>query len=128
MNVSVKGPNAAFAALPLSGRSGLAETRGYSRRTDRKAERRALRARRRTLASDVHHRDNALSSSNVRGRGTQREMRIRQAAVSAISITDGRIGRSEEHTSELQSLMRNSYAVFCLKKKNKISHTRMNTI
>src|SRR3546814_6412064 len=29
------------------------------------------------------------------------------------------VGRSEEHTSELQSLMRNSYAVFCLKKKNK---------
>src|SRR3546814_3792170 len=27
--------------------------------------------------------------------------------------------RSEEHTSELQSLMRNSYAVFCLKKKRK---------
>src|SRR3546814_5966068 len=26
--------------------------------------------------------------------------------------------RSEEHTSELQSLMRNTYAVFCLKKKN----------
>src|SRR3546814_9943345 len=31
-------------------------------------------------------------------------------------------GRSEEHTSELQSLMRNSYAVFCLKKKNKFKH------
>src|SRR3546814_10580026 len=29
------------------------------------------------------------------------------------------IQRSEEHTSELQSLMRISYAVFCLKKKNK---------
>src|SRR3546814_3130345 len=28
-------------------------------------------------------------------------------------------GRSEEHTSELQSLMRSSYAVFCLKKKKK---------
>src|SRR3546814_6485709 len=28
-----------------------------------------------------------------------------------------RLTRSEEHTSELQSLMRNSYAVFCLKKK-----------
>src|SRR3546814_10496654 len=28
------------------------------------------------------------------------------------------LSRSEEHTSELQSLMRNSYAVFCLKKKN----------
>src|SRR3546814_8118579 len=32
--------------------------------------------------------------------------------------------RSEEHTSELQSLMRISYAVFCLKKKN---HTTTNT-
>src|SRR3546814_3852361 len=35
---------------------------------------------------------------------------------------DGRkIDRSEEHTSELQSLMRSSYAVFCLKKKNNTS-------
>src|SRR3546814_15383154 len=32
---------------------------------------------------------------------------------------DRALGRSEEHTSELQSLMRISYAVFCLKKKNK---------
>src|SRR3546814_7979791 len=33
-------------------------------------------------------------------------------------------GRSEEHTSELQSLMRSSYAVFCLKKKKKCTpHT-----
>src|SRR3546814_7282734 len=31
-------------------------------------------------------------------------------------------GRSEEHTSELQSLMRISYAVFCLKKKNNTKH------
>src|SRR3546814_5261196 len=31
---------------------------------------------------------------------------------------NARAGRSEERTSELQSLMRNSYAVFCLKKKN----------
>src|SRR3546814_5455317 len=30
--------------------------------------------------------------------------------------------RSEEHTSELQSLMRISYAVFCLKKKTKTTH------
>src|SRR3546814_3410544 len=30
---------------------------------------------------------------------------------------EGRLPRSEEHTSELQSLMRTSYAVFCLKKK-----------
>src|SRR3546814_3454003 len=32
-----------------------------------------------------------------------------------------RQGRSEEHTSELQSLMRISYAVFCLKKKTKMT-------
>src|SRR3546814_6361369 len=31
--------------------------------------------------------------------------------------------RSEEHTSGLQSLMRISYAVFCLKKKRKMKHT-----
>src|SRR3546814_10319767 len=35
-------------------------------------------------------------------------------------VTAGKAGRSEEHTSELQSLMRISYAVFCLKKKKKI--------
>src|SRR3546814_9836493 len=35
--------------------------------------------------------------------------------------------RSEEHTSELQSLMRISYAVFCLKKKTTIRHTKFNT-
>src|SRR3546814_3101808 len=33
-------------------------------------------------------------------------------------------GRSEEHTSELQSLMRISYAVFCLKKKKKNKNKR----
>src|SRR3546814_10798680 len=37
--------------------------------------------------------------------------------------------RSEEHTSELQSLMRTSYAVFCLKKKNRTDqHTNKRTI
>src|SRR3546814_4980593 len=33
-------------------------------------------------------------------------------------------GRSEEHTSELQSLMRISYAVFCLKKKKNKTHNK----
>src|SRR3546814_5416219 len=38
------------------------------------------------------------------------------------------VQRSEEHTSELQSLMRNSYAVFCLQKQNKTTaqHTSLN--
>src|SRR3546814_9395625 len=38
-------------------------------------------------------------------------------------LLDHRARRSEEHTSELQSLMRISYAVFCLKKKNKQQNT-----
>src|SRR3546814_2541098 len=41
-----------------------------------------------------------------------------------IVITDR---RSEEHTSELQSLMRISYAVFCLTKQNKNKHTYKTT-
>src|SRR3546814_6591568 len=36
----------------------------------------------------------------------------------AVGESRDRVHRSEEHTSELQSLMRTSYAVFCLKKKN----------
>src|SRR3546814_2214625 len=36
------------------------------------------------------------------------------------------LARSEEHTSELQSLMRSSYAVFCLKKKKIIYKTKTN--
>src|SRR3546814_6179814 len=39
-----------------------------------------------------------------------------------------RAERSEEHTSELQSLMRISYAVFCLKKKKNITQPRITTI
>src|SRR3546814_8035498 len=40
-------------------------------------------------------------------------------------FTDPQGKRSEEHTSELQSLMRISYAVFCLKKKKKRKHTNI---
>src|SRR3546814_3486398 len=47
------------------------------------------------------------------------------AAVALLAINTEFVadGRSEEHTSELQSLMRSSYAVFCLKKKK---HERLN--
>src|SRR3546814_4537197 len=41
--------------------------------------------------------------------------------VSSACVSRGAM-RSEEHTSELQSLMRISYAVFCLKKKKKYKH------
>src|SRR3546814_4967217 len=52
----------------------------------------------------------------------------RQADASARrpQVRRAREARSEEHTSELQSLMRISYAVFCLKKKKKKQHTKSN--
>src|SRR3546814_11418410 len=44
----------------------------------------------------------------------------RQSQSVELLVDRFQIGRSEEHTSELQSLMRISYAVFCLKKQNNI--------
>src|SRR3546814_1244797 len=54
----------------------------------------------------------------------QRELCDINTLVHAISSARGARSRSEEHTSELQSLMRISYAVFCLKKKK--LHTDQN--
>src|SRR3546814_1411879 len=66
----------------------------------------------------------------MQGRGSKLSGRRAEAQSIASPLMQGRgskpgpapglpegIRRSEEHTSELQSLMRNSYAVFCLKKK-----------
>src|SRR3546814_7095249 len=44
-------------------------------------------------------------------------------AIDQVDEPAWRVARSEEHTSELQSLMRISYAVFCLKKKKQRTHT-----
>src|SRR3546814_5318680 len=44
--------------------------------------------------------------------------RFRPGALDVLAQHVMALARSEEHTSELQSLMRTSYAVFCLKKKN----------
>src|SRR3546814_2148142 len=53
--------------------------------------------------------------------GIGHDAKLQRAAVAspAIGLPVLDCGRSEEHTSELQSLMRISYAVFCLKKKKK---------
>src|SRR3546814_10238566 len=55
--------------------------------------------------------DHALVADGAAGQ--RHEVRV-QFVAGALAQTE----RSEEHTSELQSLMRISYAVFCLKKKN----------
>src|SRR3546814_2536912 len=52
-----------------------------------------------------------------------REPDLRHAAAHLVRLV---VFRSEEHTSELQSLMRISYAVFCLKKKTKNSNITNN--
>src|SRR3546814_3964680 len=53
------------------------------------------------------------------GGGDRHAGRLRRRGGIQGGADGGRPPRSEEHTSELQSLMRISYAVFCLKKKNK---------
>src|SRR3546814_19632071 len=57
-------------------------------------------------------RDRSAIHAPVGRRGRRRHVPVRL-------LPDDGTGRSEEHTSELQSLMRISYAVFCLKKKKK---------
>src|SRR3546814_9688745 len=59
----------------------------------------------------------------------RRRLRSACAVCRPIALTaarQARSGRSEEHTSELQSLMRISYAVFCLEKKKHTNHTQSN--
>src|SRR3546814_5765229 len=64
-----------------------------------------------SLGNDINQ-YSPFVSSEVETRGRAGVSRLR-------STRTGWQQRSEEHTSELQSLMRNSYAVFCLKKKKK---------
>src|SRR3546814_10454074 len=62
----------------------------------------------------------AVSGEQVADRLEDIDTRRRLGFAIGLCLFDQRtdLGRSEEHTSELQSLMRISYAVFCLKKKN----------
>src|SRR3546814_5235225 len=69
----------------------------------------------------------------ARGHDRHRKRRLGQAIArqKGAGLESGRgkgvDERSEEHTSELQSLMRISYAVFCLKKKNNTHKSTLNT-
>src|SRR3546814_4706495 len=61
--------------------------------------------------------------STAHGAGPNLTQSVRRGVVIGYSL--GWLKRSEEHTSELQSLMRISYAVFCLTKKNSLHHHYM---
>src|SRR3546814_4657529 len=71
------------------------------------------------LVGTAHH-----VQSRQRHRGDHRALAPADRAIATARVDDT---RSEEHTSELQSLMRISYAVFCLKKKY-YTQTTMTTI
>src|SRR3546814_9205049 len=65
----------------------------------------------------------ATQRAGIRGQAARPRGAVEAGAVGHRRTLLGLRPRSEEHTSELQSLMRISYAVFCLKKKNNKTHT-----
>src|SRR3546814_6819560 len=70
-------------------------------------------------SSEVRNDDGAIRSAARRTRLAGQDQRHSAALLPRAGQVRRRADRSEEHTSELQSLMRSSYAVLCLKKKNK---------
>src|SRR3546814_9542402 len=69
--------------------------------------------------------DRADHAAGIVGADVDRHGRahaLRPGRIADQHAADRIVGRSEEHTSELQSLMRTSYAVFCLKKNIKSSN------
>src|SRR3546814_8940888 len=78
-----------------------------------------IRRPQRSTRTDTRFPDTTLFRSNRNDRHRRRQFaRTESEGRPGGGRADGRGRRSEEHTSELQSLMRISYAVFCLKKKN----------
>src|SRR3546814_8209973 len=86
----------------------------------------------------AHRRANAPHRHQPERFGPERRRSLNFRALAAFSLvhpechsvdrpSPARQHRSEEHTSELQSLMRISYAVFCLKKKKQNSNIMINT-
>src|SRR3546814_9175814 len=77
--------------------------------------------------SRTHIQRSGFAGADYTGPAGLRGTQLRALSLSATLIRCTQDGaRSEEHTSELQSLMRISYAVFCLKKKKK-KHTNTTT-
>src|SRR3546814_1713836 len=102
--------------------------KGRLRRLQRQIRRVELRDRdrqvgvfnRRALVGerDVARRKPVAKAFEPPGRQAERRIAVGDMADRAVQRVERGAERSEEHTSELQSLMRISYAVFCLKKKN----------
>src|SRR3546814_7633256 len=76
-------------------------------------------------APEVHTTLDALGISILDDKGL--DTRRHDPKTEALNLGIPQNDRSEEHTSELQSLMRNSYAVFCLQKKYLKNKFKINT-
>src|SRR3546814_2767246 len=103
-----------FRAGRVAGIRGTAEDLGESRVADHATH--PVRAQQQPLGLGERHHEEVRRTSG----------RVAEGPGDDVALGMGRrlVGRSEEHTSELQSLMRISYAVFCLKKK---TNTELNT-
>src|SRR3546814_3133901 len=80
-----------------------------------------------TTMGALHHDPDRLRGPVIKKNGTWHEVGWEEALRHCERIAHPVIkqyGRSEEHTSELQALMRSSYAVFCLKKKTNTQKNR----
>src|SRR3546814_6725545 len=77
--------------------------------------------------SEGGHRRRGDSGETVGQRADDCDRGVGEASRGGEPVGGGDV-RSEEHTSELQSLMRISYAVFCLKKKIKLLHNKLDYV
>src|SRR3546814_7790840 len=83
------------------------------------AQRFALAQRKRHVVQHLHHTPRRSPAQHIPQRvRAVTAMADHRVAFAQAGDRQQRLARSEEHTSELQSLMRISYDVFCLKKKN----------
>src|SRR3546814_3111654 len=99
-----------FRSVVRRARRGQAESRGRRSRDQERRRRRVLPRRKQVAQGRVHHAVRPAVHGAAPGR---------RPAAEAQRPGARELSRSEEHTSELQSLMRISYAVFCLKKKKR---------
>src|SRR3546814_2902367 len=104
-----------YTTLFRSPRSAQRSIGGPQRRDERERERQ-LREQARRVVKKIR-----------RAHGDRRPSECRDASAIAVANRIEIEARSEEHTSELQSLMRTSYAVFCLKKKKHQQKRMYNT-
>src|SRR3546814_2467828 len=117
--VELHGPALIQLHSDLNGERPLAFELREGRMGRKRLEPAALAAARRRCINDVP----AIEIILARQRPIEIALLARQAELGERrKDPGGQAGRSEEHTSELQSLMRISYAVFCLKKKKQSKH------